>query len=119
MLNLLSWHHLVRCRTAPARTAAATTILCCHVWCAAHAIIIISDSFSSLDPHYMHILQAPKNPITGQPLTPVTNARKDGYQATQGAGQASETHARIFDQLGAQPNGRSFGGEDRAANGLA
>jgi hypothetical protein len=59
--------------------------------------------------------QAPKNPITGEPLTPVTNKDKEGYQASTLAGQSEDTHARIMGQLDAQPGGRSFGGEEAAA----
>jgi hypothetical protein len=62
---------------------------------------------SPLDPYP----QAPKNPITGEPLTPVTNKDKEGYQASTLAGQSEDTHARIMGQLDAQPGGRSFGGE--------
>jgi hypothetical protein len=61
--------------------------------------------------------KAPKNPITGEALKPVSDPRREGYQATQGAGQTAETHARIFDQLGAQPQGRSFG-DMQAFDGL-
>ncbi len=57
----------------------------------------------------MHI-QAPKNPITGQRLTPVDDVRKEGYQAGQLAGQSDETKARIMSQLGPQDGGRPFGG---------
>lgn len=55
--------------------------------------------------------KAPKNPITGQRLEPVTDVKKEGYQAQQGVGQTNETSARIMGQLGAQEGGRSFGGE--------
>lgn len=55
--------------------------------------------------------QAPKNPITGEPLTPVTNKDKEGYQASTLAGQTDDTKARIFSQLDAQPGGRPFGGK--------
>jgi hypothetical protein len=55
--------------------------------------------------------KAPKNPITGEPLTPVTNKDKEGYQATVLAGQSEETSARVMKQLDAQPDGRPFGGE--------
>jgi hypothetical protein len=58
--------------------------------------------------------KAPKNPITGEPLTPVTNKDKEGYQATTLAGQSEETHARIFDQLDGQ-GGRPFGGRSKAS----
>jgi hypothetical protein len=54
--------------------------------------------------------KAPKNPLTGQPLTPVTNKDKEGYQATVLAGQSEDTSARIMGQLGGQ-DGRPFGGE--------
>jgi hypothetical protein len=53
--------------------------------------------------------KAPKNPITGEPLTPVTNKGKEGYQATVLAGQSDETSARIMKQLGGQ-DGRPLGG---------
>jgi hypothetical protein len=53
--------------------------------------------------------KAPKNPITGDPLTPVTNKDKEGYQATVLAGQSDETSARIMKQLDGQ-DGRPFGG---------
>ena len=55
--------------------------------------------------------QAPKNPITGEPLTPVTNKDKEGYQASTLAGQTDDTKARIMGQLDGQPGGRAFGGE--------
>jgi hypothetical protein len=54
--------------------------------------------------------KAPKNPITGEPLTPVDNKAKEGYQATVLAGQSDETSARIMKQLDGQ-DGRPFGGE--------
>jgi len=54
--------------------------------------------------------EAPKNPITGEPLTPVQNKDKEGYQATVLAGQSDETSARVMKQLGPQEGGRSFGG---------
>jgi hypothetical protein len=54
--------------------------------------------------------KAPKNPITGEPLTPVQNKDKEGYQATVLAGQSEETSARIMGQLDGQ-DGRPFGGE--------
>jgi hypothetical protein len=57
------------------------------------------------------ISQAPKNPITGEPLTPVTNKDKEGYQASTLAGQTEDTKARIFGQLEGQPGGRPFGSE--------
>jgi hypothetical protein len=60
--------------------------------------------------------KAPKNPITGQPLTPVTNKDKEGYQATVLAGQSEDTSARIMGQLGGQ-DGRPFG-EMQAYDGL-
>jgi hypothetical protein len=60
---------------------------------------------------------APKNPITGQRLTPVENPQKEGYQAGQLAGQTDETKARIMSQLGAQQDGRPFG-EMQAFDGL-
>ena len=53
--------------------------------------------------------KAPKNPITGEPLTPVQNKDKEGYQATVLAGQSDETSARIMKQLDGQ-DGRPFGG---------
>ncbi len=53
--------------------------------------------------------KAPKNPLTGQPLTPVTDKNKEGYQATVLAGQSDETSARIMKQLPG-PDGRPFGG---------
>ena len=53
--------------------------------------------------------KAPKNPITGEPLTPVQNKDKEGYQATVLAGQSDETRARIMKQLDGQ-DGRPFGG---------
>ena len=53
--------------------------------------------------------KAPKNPITGEPLTPVQNKEKEGYQATVLAGQSDETSARIMKQLDGQ-DGRPFGG---------
>jgi hypothetical protein len=56
--------------------------------------------------------KAPKNPLTGQPLTPVTNKDKEGYQATVLAGQSEDTSARIMGQLGGQ-DGRPFGGESQ------
>jgi hypothetical protein len=55
--------------------------------------------------------KAPKNPITGQPLEPVSNTSKEGYQATEQIPQSEATSARINQQLGAQAGGRSFGGE--------
>eukprot|EP00879_Flechtneria_rotunda_P000204 GHRR01000276.1.p1 GENE.GHRR01000276.1~~GHRR01000276.1.p1 ORF type:complete len:210 (+),score=69.26 GHRR01000276.1:190-819(+) len=61
--------------------------------------------------------KAPKNPITGQPLQPVQDTKKEGYQAVQGVGQTDDTQARIMGQLGAQPDGRSFG-EMQAFDGL-
>ena len=54
--------------------------------------------------------KAPKNPITGEPLTPVSNKDKEGYQATVLAGQSDETSARVMSQLEGQPGGRPFGG---------
>jgi hypothetical protein len=56
--------------------------------------------------------KAPKNPITGESLTPVTNKGKEGYEATVLAGQSEETSARIMKQLDGQ-DGRPFGGELR------
>jgi hypothetical protein len=53
--------------------------------------------------------KAPKNPITGEPLTPVQNKDKEGYQATVLAGQSEDTSARIMKQLDGQ-DGRPFGG---------
>lgn len=53
--------------------------------------------------------KAPKNPITGEPLTPVTNKGKEGYEATVLAGQSEDTSARIMKQLDGQ-DGRPFGG---------
>ncbi|KAF6259858.1 hypothetical protein COO60DRAFT_1294652 [Scenedesmus sp. NREL 46B-D3] len=61
--------------------------------------------------------KAPKNPITGEPLTPVTNKDKEGYQASTLAGQTDDTQARIFGQLDGQPGGRPFG-EMQAFDGL-
>lgn len=54
--------------------------------------------------------KAPKNPITGEPLTLVQNKDKEGYQATVLAGQSEDTSARIMGQLDGQ-GGRPFGGE--------
>jgi hypothetical protein len=56
--------------------------------------------------------KAPKNPITGEPLTPVTNKDKEGYQATVLAGQSEDTSARIMGQLDGQ-DGRPFGGRSK------
>jgi hypothetical protein len=58
--------------------------------------------------------KAPKNPLTGERLTPVTDVTKEGYQATQQINQKVEagTSARILSQLPAQPEGRPFGGEE-------
>eukprot|EP00775_Hariotina_reticulata_P009350 gene9350-9513_t len=60
--------------------------------------------------------KAPKNPITGEPLTPV-DPKKEGYQADMLAGQTADTKARIMSQLDAQPGGRPFG-EMQAFDGL-
>jgi hypothetical protein len=54
--------------------------------------------------------KAPKNPLTGQPLTPI-QSQKEGYQATEQIPQSEATSARINKQLDAQPGGRPFGGE--------
>jgi hypothetical protein len=62
--------------------------------------------------------KAPKNPITGEPLTPVQNKDKEGYQATVLAGQSEETSARIMKQLDGQ-DGRPFGGGCCACVGVA
>ena len=63
--------------------------------------------------------KAPRNPITGQRLTPVSNPQKEGYQATEQIPQSDATSARINKQLGAQPSGRPFGGEQtRSAEGM-
>eukprot|EP00878_Enallax_costatus_P042159 GHUV01049246.1.p3 GENE.GHUV01049246.1~~GHUV01049246.1.p3 ORF type:complete len:102 (-),score=20.70 GHUV01049246.1:434-739(-) len=58
------------------------------------------------------LLQAPKDPVTGKALTPVSDPNKDGYQATQQIPQGRNASARVLDQLEAQPQGRSFGGKD-------
>lgn len=59
--------------------------------------------------------QTPKNPVTGEPLTPA-DPRKEGYQATQSIPQGRQASARVLDQLDAKPEGRPFGGEhDHAA----
>lgn len=55
--------------------------------------------------------KAPRNPLTGQRLTPVSNPQKEGYQATEQIPQSEATSARINQQLGAQPGGRPFGGK--------
>lgn len=57
--------------------------------------------------------KAPRNPLTGQRLTPVSNPQKEGYQATEQIPQSEATSARINQQLGAQPGGRPFGGKQR------
>jgi hypothetical protein len=59
--------------------------------------------------------KAPKNPLTGQRLTPISS-EKEGYQATEvNVGESEKLSGRgdirINQQLGAQPGGRSFGGE--------
>ena len=59
--------------------------------------------------------KAPKNPITGQRLTPISSP-KEGYQATEvnlGESEAISGRGdiRINQQLGAQSGGRPFGGE--------
>jgi hypothetical protein len=54
--------------------------------------------------------KAPKNPLTGQPLTPI-QSKKEGYQATEQIPQSEATSARINKQLDAQPGGRPFGGK--------
>ena len=54
--------------------------------------------------------KAPRNPITGQRLTPISS-EKEGYQATEQIPQSEATSARINKQLGAQPGGRPFGGK--------
>jgi hypothetical protein len=51
---------------------------------------------------------APKNPITGQPLERVTNVQKEGYQAAEQIPQGQNARARIDQQLEAQPGGRDF-----------
>lgn len=55
--------------------------------------------------------KAPKNPITGERLQPVSDPRKEGYQATEQIPQSEATTARINQQLEAQPGGRDFSGE--------
>ena len=55
--------------------------------------------------------KAPRNPITGDRLTPVQDPQREGYQATQQVPQSGATSARIFKQLDAEPEGRPFGGE--------
>ena len=63
--------------------------------------------------------KAPRNPITGQRLTPVSNPQKEGYQATEQIPQSDATSARVNKQLDAQPSGRPFGGEQtRSAEGM-
>ncbi|WIA19485.1 hypothetical protein OEZ85_004097 [Tetradesmus obliquus] len=61
--------------------------------------------------------KAPKNPITGERLTPVDDVRKEGYQAGQVAGQSENTKARIMGQLDGQ-DGRLPFGEMQAFDGL-
>jgi hypothetical protein len=56
--------------------------------------------------------KAPRNPLTGQRLTPVSNPQKEGYLATEQIPQSEATSARINTQLDAQPGGRPFGGKD-------
>ena len=58
--------------------------------------------------------KAPRNPITGQRLTPVSNPQKEGYQATEQIPQSDATSARINKQLDTQPSGRPFGGKHTA-----
>ena len=62
--------------------------------------------------------KAPRNPITGQRLTPVSNPQKEGYQATEQIPQSEATSARINKQLDAQPSGRPFGGKHRRSQVL-
>ena len=54
--------------------------------------------------------KAPRNPITGQRLTPISS-EKEGYQATEQIPQSEATSARINKQLGGQSEGRAFGGK--------
>ncbi len=54
---------------------------------------------------------APKNPITGQPLETVKNPQKEGYQAVEFTPQGDNARSRIDQQLGPQPGGRDAFGE--------
>jgi len=49
---------------------------------------------------------APKNPLTGQPLETIKNPQKEGYQAVEFTPQGDNARARIDQQLGPQPGGR-------------
>jgi hypothetical protein len=56
---------------------------------------------------------APKNPVTGERLQQVTNPQKEGYEAVEYTAKGNSSGsggARITEQLGAQPEGRSFFG---------
>jgi hypothetical protein len=59
---------------------------------------------------------APKNPITGEPLQQV-NKQSESYQSQIFTNQGDNTKARIISQLDAQPSGREFG-ELQAFDGL-
>jgi hypothetical protein len=78
-----------------------------------HSHSLTQCCFCSLPSSLPSYPQAPKNPITGEPLTPVTDVRKEGYQAGQVVGQSENTKARIMSQLDGQDGSLPFGGEIR------
>jgi hypothetical protein len=73
--------------------------------------LLFTQLTTSAAPAACSLPQAPKNPITGEPLTPVSDVRKEGYQAGQAIGQTENTKARVLSQLDGQPGGRPFGGK--------